>query len=219
MVYCCAVICFSATRIVVPTSNKPTPTTTIAVFIFDHAISFNAPFTRVKVEAVAAAPAGNRHGSHRFCQCHRRGLHRIRRHRAGNHGGRQRHAAFHKPGAQFFQRAGHALLRRVGIQTQCLAHFFQRFLLVKAQDDGVAVRLRSILPRRHRSSGEEFATMLPAHGFIQKRVHVCLLFRVDDGDVRAPLISVSTPQNVPMRQSQLRPERFPFSTARPSARG
>jgi hypothetical protein len=41
---------------VVPTaSNKPMPTT-IAVFAFVHAISFNAPLMRVKVEPLAAAP-------------------------------------------------------------------------------------------------------------------------------------------------------------------
>ena len=28
----------------------------IAVFAFDHAISFNAPFNKVKVETLAAAP-------------------------------------------------------------------------------------------------------------------------------------------------------------------
>src|ERR1017187_10477557 len=42
--------------VVVPTaSNTPTLTTT-AVFAFVHAIIFNAPFTRVKVEPLAAAP-------------------------------------------------------------------------------------------------------------------------------------------------------------------
>src|SRR5258707_11827931 len=36
--------------------SKITTPTTIAVFAFDHAIIFNAPFTRVEVEVVAAAP-------------------------------------------------------------------------------------------------------------------------------------------------------------------
>src|SRR5260221_9857896 len=39
-----------------PAAAKITTPTTIAVFAFDHAIIFNAPFTRVEVEGVAAAP-------------------------------------------------------------------------------------------------------------------------------------------------------------------
>src|ERR1017187_2038934 len=46
----------SDTTVTVPTaSSRPAPTT-IAVFAFVHAIIFNTPLTRVKVEALAAAP-------------------------------------------------------------------------------------------------------------------------------------------------------------------
>ena len=43
---------------------------TTAIFVFDHAISFNAPLIRVAVEPLAVAPIRDRYGRYRFSQRH-----------------------------------------------------------------------------------------------------------------------------------------------------
>ena len=69
---------------VAPAASRMPATVTTVIFAFDHAMIFNAPFTRVKVEALTAAPFASATAVIDFRQHHRRGLGGIGRNRARN---------------------------------------------------------------------------------------------------------------------------------------
>ena len=99
------------TVVVTPTdSNTHTPTA-IAVFALVHAISFNAPFARVKVEVEVAAPLASATVVGHFRQRGGSNHDEIGRHRPGNGFPRGIHAVPQKIYPQFFLVLGsHAFL-------------------------------------------------------------------------------------------------------------
>ena len=146
----------TTTTAVVPIPSSAIATPAMVVFVFVHAITFNAPFTRVKVEVEAAAPLASATAEMVLARpagaawtelaeiapaMARRGI----------------HAAFEEKLSQFFQGPRDSLFCGVFARAQYRADFAPIPAFIKSQNDA----RRSFSPKRATASSSSGSDLRP----------------------------------------------------------